>query len=83
MKQQTTPKIKYIPMEKIENMTFEELRQAGLIRETKLMYQNIREETQRLVDQGLRLDDIVVTLGNKYFKSPMTIRYILYSGVER
>jgi len=37
------PNIKFIPMEQIEKMSYKELKEAGLIRDTRVLYHNIRD----------------------------------------
>jgi hypothetical protein len=78
------PNIKFIPMETIEKMTYPELKAAGLIRETQVMYHNVREEVLNISKEtGLRIDEIRKVIGKKYFRSPATIHSILYGKVNQ
>lgn len=68
----------YIPMERIKQMSFQELKEAGLIREPRVMYHKIKEEAEQLRNQGMSMEEIKCTLGDKYFLSEASIHGILY-----
>lgn len=73
------PNIKFIPMEQIEKMSYKELKEAGLIRETQVMYHNIREDVLKLCKEtGLKIDEIRKVIGEKYFISQSSVHGILY-----
>lgn len=71
----------YIPMERMKQMSFKELKEAGLIRESRVISHLFREEAEQLRDQGLSLDEIKRTLGDKYFLSVASIHAILYKPI--
>ncbi len=78
------PRLKFIPMEQIEKMSYTELKAAGLIRDTHVMYHNVREDVFNIAKEtGLKIDEIRKVIGKKYFRSPATIHSILYGKVNQ
>lgn len=71
----------YIPMAKLEKMSYKELKEAGLIRETRVLYHQLKEETDALKKQGKTIEAIKQKLSAKYYVSPATVHGILYRPI--
>jgi len=83
-KERFIPRLQFIPMEQIEKMSYKELKEAGLIRDTRVLYHNIREEVLNISKStGLKIDEIRKVVAKKHFLSPASIHGILYSKVNR
>lgn len=85
MKSITKPKVpnikKYIPKERIQKMSFQELQEAGLIKETVVLHHQIKEEAEQLREQGHSVDGVKYILADKHFLSTSSIHGILYRPI--
>lgn len=75
--------IKYIPLDDMVNMNFNQLKEAGLINENQLRYHQMREHAMKLHnDEGLTLQEASDKLAEIYFLSEASISHILYRRVK-
>lgn len=84
MKPKKISKITFIRKNTIENMRYAELKEAGLIKEVRVMYHNVREDVSDYCDKyGVTLDEAKEIIAEKYQLSPASIHGILYKGVNK
>ena len=70
----------FIPRDRIKKLTFEELQKAGLIRDTQVMYHQIREDVQELIDAGVPPKEAKIRIADGYCLSVDSVHSILYKG---
>lgn len=77
-------KITFIRKNTIEHMCYKELKEAGLIKEVRVMYHNVREDVSDYCEKyGVTLDQAKEIFAEKYNLSPASIHGILYKGVNK
>lgn len=70
----------FLPMKEIESMSYKQLKEAGFIREAKVIYHNIKEDISNLVLGGMRKKQIKQIVADKYCLSVDSIHQIMYGG---
>jgi septation ring formation regulator EzrA len=83
MKAKTKPKITFIRKNTIEHMCYKELKEAGLIKEVRVMYHNVREDVLDYCEKyGVTMDEAKEIIAEEYHLSPASIHGILYKPMR-
>ncbi len=70
----------FFAMKEIEQMSYAQLKEAGFIREAKVIYHNIKEDISNLAQSGMRKKQIKQIVADKYCLSVDSIHQIMYGG---
>lgn len=70
----------FLSMKEIEQMSYAQLKEAGFIREAKVIYHNIKEDISNLAQSGMRKKQIKQIVADKYCLSVDSIHQVMYGG---